>query len=71
MLALCHVEFALSEAEYFLGVLHSEESARMAYEGWLVGHAKWFHSQAGRHLLDTLRRWADRRPTNKQGAARA
>jgi|SRR6185437_616403 len=71
MLALCHAEFALSEAEYFLGVLHSEESARMACEGWLVGHAKWFHSQAGHLLLDTLRRWADRRPTNKQGEERA
>lgn len=71
MLALCHAEFALSEAEYFLGVLHSEESARMAYESWLVGHAKWFHSQAGHLLLDTLRRWADRRPVNKHGVARA
>lgn len=71
MLALCHAEFALSEAEYFLGALHSEESARMAYESWLVGHARWFHSQAGRHLLDTLRRSADRRPTNKQEAEHA
>ena len=27
MTALCHAEFALSEADYFLGVLHSEEKA--------------------------------------------
>ncbi len=71
MLTLCHAEFALSEVDYFLGVLHSEESARMAYEGWLVAHAQWFHSKSGRKLLDALRRWADRRPLKKQGAARA
>ena len=54
MLALCHAEFALSEADYFAGVLKSEERAAMAYDGWLVGHAKWFRSQAGRRLLDSL-----------------
>jgi len=58
MTALCHAEFALSEADYFLGVLHSEEKAAMAYDGWLVGHARWFHSQAGCKLLDALRRRA-------------
>lgn len=57
MLALCHAEFALSETDYFLGVLHSEEQAKMAYEGWLVGHARWFHSAAGTRLLDALRHW--------------
>jgi Ser/Thr protein kinase RdoA (MazF antagonist) len=55
MTALCHAEFALSEADYFLGVLHSEERAAMAYDGWLVGHARWFQSAAGRKLLDALR----------------
>jgi Ser/Thr protein kinase RdoA (MazF antagonist) len=56
MTALCHAEFALSEADYFLGVLHSEEKAAMAYDGWLVGHARWFSSAPGRKLLDFLRR---------------
>ena len=46
MTALCHAEFALSEADYFLGVLHSPEKAAMASEGWLVGHARWFHGAA-------------------------
>ena len=46
MIALCHAEFALSEADYFLGVLHSEEKARMACEGWLVGHSRWFRDAA-------------------------
>jgi len=75
MTALCHAEFALSEAEYFFSVLHSEEKAPMAAEGWLVGHARWFHSAAGRQLLDALRRWADTRKadapksTDASGAA--
>jgi Ser/Thr protein kinase RdoA (MazF antagonist) len=62
MTALCHAEFALSEADYFLGVLHSEEKAAMAYDGWLVGHARWFRSLPGQMLLDALRR---RDPFNK------
>jgi Ser/Thr protein kinase RdoA (MazF antagonist) len=62
MTALCHAEFALSEADYFLGVLHSEEKAAMAYDGWLIGHARWFHSESGRTLLEVLRDRADARP---------
>jgi Ser/Thr protein kinase RdoA (MazF antagonist) len=58
MVALCHAEFALSEADYFLGILHSEAKAKMAYDGWLVGHARWFASAPGRKLLDALRRRA-------------
>jgi Ser/Thr protein kinase RdoA (MazF antagonist) len=65
MTALCHAEFALSEADYFLGVLHSGEKAAMAYDGWLVGHARWFHSRAGRRLLDALCRRAAARPEKK------
>ncbi len=61
MTALCHAEFALSEADYFLGVLRSEEKAAMAYDGWLVGHARWFVSNDGRRLLDLLRRRAKAR----------
>jgi Ser/Thr protein kinase RdoA (MazF antagonist) len=58
MTALCHAEFALSEADYFLGVLHSEEKAAMASEGWLAEHARWFRGASGKKLLDTLRNWA-------------
>jgi Ser/Thr protein kinase RdoA (MazF antagonist) len=68
MTALCHAEFALSEADYFLGVLHSEEKAVMAYDGWLVGHARWFWSRPGCALLDALRRRAN--ATHSHGASR-
>jgi Ser/Thr protein kinase RdoA (MazF antagonist) len=57
MTALCHAEFALSETGYFLSVLHSEDKARMACEGYLVAHARWFHG-AGKRLLDVLSTWA-------------
>jgi Ser/Thr protein kinase RdoA (MazF antagonist) len=70
MTALCHAEFALSETDYFLSVLHSEEKAPMAAEGWLVGHARWFHSAGGGRLLDALRRWADARKPNGTRPAR-
>jgi Ser/Thr protein kinase RdoA (MazF antagonist) len=70
MTALCHAEFALSETDYFLSVLHSQEKAPMAAEGWLVGHARWFHSAAGRRLLDALRRWAETHTATAWGATR-
>ncbi len=60
MLALCHAEFALSETDYFLSVLHSEEKAWYACEGYLVAHSRWWRG-AGSKLLDALRRWAERR----------
>jgi Ser/Thr protein kinase RdoA (MazF antagonist) len=61
MLALCHAEFALTEADYFLGVLRSPHKARVATHDYLVAHAQWF-SGPGRHkLLDPIRRWAESR----------
>lgn len=59
MTALCHAEFALSEADYFRGVLHSDEKARIASDDYLVGHARWFGSRGGGKLLDALRRRAE------------
>jgi Ser/Thr protein kinase RdoA (MazF antagonist) len=57
MTALCHAEFALSETDYFLGVLHSEPKALIAVNDYLVGHARWFHTEAGSALLAALRCW--------------
>jgi Ser/Thr protein kinase RdoA (MazF antagonist) len=61
MTALCHAEFALTEADYFLGALHSKENARVCSEGYLVGHARWFRGAGGRKLLDAIRCWAAKR----------
>jgi Ser/Thr protein kinase RdoA (MazF antagonist) len=65
MTALCHAEFALSEADYFLGALHSEEKAVAAYDGWLVGHAQWFLGDVGEKLLEALRRRAKARNSRR------
>lgn len=67
MTALCHAEFALSEADYFLSSLHSNEKASMAYDGWLVGHARWFRSDAGRGLLHAIHSWAATRDRTGHG----
>jgi len=56
--ALCHFEFALTESDYFLGIVGSDEKASYAYESYMVGHARWFRSAGGK-LLDALRRHAD------------
>ncbi len=66
MTALCHAEFALSEADYFLGVLHSNEKAEMAYDKWLGGHARWFSGSTGQKLLDAIERWASTRDRRRQ-----
>ncbi len=59
MLPLVHCEFALSETDYFLSILHSEERAYLAYEGYFLAHAEWFRGTQGRRLLEHLERWAD------------
>ena len=57
MTALCHAEFALSETDYFLNVLHSADNAWFACEGYLVLHSNWWRGP-GMRLLDWLRTWA-------------
>jgi Ser/Thr protein kinase RdoA (MazF antagonist) len=70
MAALCHAEFALSEADYFLGVLRSREKAQLAID-YLVGHARWYRSPAGRRLLGGIRAWAaGREGASARGAGR-
>jgi Ser/Thr protein kinase RdoA (MazF antagonist) len=66
MLPLVHCEFALSETEYFLSILHSEERAYLGYEGYFLGHAEWFRRGQGQQLLDWLSRWAEDRTLRGQ-----
>lgn len=61
MLPLVHAEFALSEADYFLSILHSPERAALAYDGYFLGHARWFQSEAGQQLLNHLEKRARER----------
>ena len=59
LLPLVHAEFALSEADYFLRVLKSQEKADLAYIGYFLGHARWFNTDPGKRLLSHLEGWAE------------
>jgi hypothetical protein len=62
VLPVAHVEYALSEAEYFAGVVSAPALADLAYDGYLLGHARWFATPDGcaalGHLRDRLARTA-------------
>jgi Ser/Thr protein kinase RdoA (MazF antagonist) len=62
LLPLVHAEFALSEADYFLRVLKSQEKTDLAYIGYFLGHARWFNSDTGKRLLGHLQSWAEAHP---------
>jgi Ser/Thr protein kinase RdoA (MazF antagonist) len=53
-----HVEYALSEVEYFGDVVGSPANADLAYHGYLIEHARWFNGPDGARVLDHLRRRA-------------
>jgi Ser/Thr protein kinase RdoA (MazF antagonist) len=61
VLPIVHLEYALSETEYFADVVHSPANASLAYDGYLIGHTRWFQTPAGSTLLDHLRRRAAHR----------
>jgi len=60
VLPVVHLEYALSEVEYFAEVVRSDVNADLAYDGYLVGHARWWET-AGSVLLEHLCRRARRR----------
>jgi Ser/Thr protein kinase RdoA (MazF antagonist) len=53
-LPVVHVEYALAEVEYFAAVLRSPAGADLAYDGYLIGHARWFAEPDGAALLGHL-----------------
>lgn len=55
VLPLVHVDFALSEVEYFEGITRRRDHADVAYRTFLLGHARWFAGAEGQSLLDALR----------------
>ena len=58
VLPVVHVAFALSEVEYFAEVVHSAQNTDLAYDGYLIGHVRWFTQEPGERLLAHLRRRA-------------
>jgi Ser/Thr protein kinase RdoA (MazF antagonist) len=55
LLPRVHVDFALSEVEYFHGITGSEANADIAYDVFLRGHAAWFETAPGQALLEAIR----------------
>ena len=55
VLPVAHVEFALSELEYFADVVRSDANVDLAYDGYLLGHARWFSEDRGGELINHLR----------------
>lgn len=56
ILPLVHVESALSEVDYFAGILRDADQAMLAWQGYLIDHADWFLSPPGRdfvHWIET------------------
>lgn len=54
LLPLCHVDYALSEIDYFRGVTRSAGNADLAYR-YLIDHTAWFAGRDGSALLDVIR----------------
>ncbi len=55
LLPLVHIDFALSEVEYFHAITGSRVNADVAWETFLLGHAAWFRTHAGASFLSTIR----------------
>ena len=55
LLPLVHVDFALSEVEYFHAITQSTASADVAYDVFLRGHANWFTTRTGQTMLQAIR----------------
>jgi len=54
LLPLVHLEFALSEIDYFTTVVEDPASAALAWDDYLIGHAAWFQSAPGRDFLRAI-----------------
>lgn len=58
VLPLAHLEFALSEIDYFAGVVGDAAQAMVAWEQYLLGHADWFLAPHGRTFLRAVEQGA-------------
>ncbi len=54
LLPVAHVDYALSEVEYFHSVLADDDGAAVAFHRYLVGHLRWWAGPAGRALQDQV-----------------
>ncbi len=55
LLPLVHLDFALSEVEYFHAILRAPNEAELAWSTFLIGHAQWFDTAPGRAFQAAIR----------------
>ena len=55
LLPLVHLDFALSEMEYFHAITHKPADVELAWSEFFLGHAAWFDSAPGQQLLAVIR----------------
>lgn len=55
LLPLVHIDFALSEIDYYQGAFGARAQADQAWETFLLGHAAWFETAPGLALLAAIR----------------
>ena len=55
LLPVVHLDFALSELEYYHGIVHSAANADAAWYTFLLGHTAWFATPPGAALLAAIR----------------
>ncbi len=54
LLPVVHLDFALSELEYFHAITNSRRDADAAWQAFLIGHARWFDTDEGKALQQAL-----------------
>lgn len=54
LLPIVHLDFAISEVEYFYGILRSKAHADVAWDVFLRGHAAWFRTSHGQSFLRAI-----------------
>ncbi|WP_263263176.1 phosphotransferase [Pseudomonas sp. RIT-PI-S] len=54
LLPLVHLDFAVAEVAYFQGILNNRASADIAWDGYLLRHARWFAEVEGQRLIEHL-----------------
>lgn len=55
LLPLVHIDFALSEIDYYQGEFGARAQADQAWDGFLLTHAAWFETAPGLALLAAIR----------------
>lgn len=57
VLAVCQFEYGISFLDYYRGVERDSEKADWAWDTFVLGHAAWWRSPAGRAAAGEIRRW--------------